>query len=96
VRFQVFATTSMTMIAFLNVGPCILVDIDRRFRGAYRPVGGSTHLLRRRSASTRLHGATSQKPAGEIIWSRECNFFSDSPCFPGDHSFTFVTPFIIL
>jgi hypothetical protein len=38
------------MRAFLDIAPCSLVKVDRRFRGAYR---GST--------PTRLHGAVSQK-----------------------------------
>jgi hypothetical protein len=95
VRFQVFATTSMKMIAFLNVGSCSLVDIYRRFRGVYRPVdGGSTHLWRRRSApTTALHP---RNLPGRLFGAENVIFLSDSPCFPGDHSFMFMTPFIIL
>jgi hypothetical protein len=36
VTFQVLTATSMMMAVFWNVAPCSLVDIDRRFRGAYR------------------------------------------------------------
>jgi hypothetical protein len=36
VRFQVLKATSMNMAVFLDVAPCSLVEIDRRFRGAYR------------------------------------------------------------
>jgi hypothetical protein len=32
---QVFAVVSVKMTAFWNVAPCSLVEIDRRFRGAY-------------------------------------------------------------
>jgi hypothetical protein len=35
VRFQVFMAVSMKMTVFWNVAPCSLVEIDRRFRGAY-------------------------------------------------------------
>jgi hypothetical protein len=31
-RFQVLTATSMKMAVFLDVAPCSLVDIDRRFR----------------------------------------------------------------
>jgi hypothetical protein len=35
VRFQVLRATNMKMIFFWDVAPCSLVDIDRRFTGAY-------------------------------------------------------------
>jgi hypothetical protein len=68
-RFQVLTATRIKTTVFWDVAPCSLVETDRRFRGAFclhhqgrRPdYGGSKHLLKRRSISTRLHGATSQK-----------------------------------
>jgi hypothetical protein len=62
-------TTTMKMVIFWVVVPCSLVEIDRRFRGAYRLQCQvvSTALmmeavtpLKRRSISTRLHNATLQ------------------------------------
>jgi hypothetical protein len=50
----------MKMTAFWDVAPCSLVEVDRFFRGEdclhhkYAP-------LKRRPASTRLRGTTSQK-----------------------------------
>jgi hypothetical protein len=35
VRFQVLTAASMKMTAFWNTAPCSLVEVDRRFRGAY-------------------------------------------------------------
>jgi hypothetical protein len=35
VLIQVLTTTSMKMVIFWDVAACSLVDIDRRFRGAY-------------------------------------------------------------
>jgi hypothetical protein len=35
VRFQVLTATSIKMAVFWVVAPCSLVDIDRRFSGAY-------------------------------------------------------------
>jgi hypothetical protein len=34
-RFQVLTMTSMKMAVILNVAPCSLVDIERRFDGDY-------------------------------------------------------------
>jgi hypothetical protein len=34
-RFQVLTATSMKMTSFWDTAPCSLVDVDRRFRGAY-------------------------------------------------------------
>jgi hypothetical protein len=34
-RFRVLTAASMKMIVFWNVAPCNLVDIYRRFGGAY-------------------------------------------------------------
>jgi hypothetical protein len=48
VRFQVLTEESMKIKVFWGVGPCSLVGVDRRFRGAYcfhhRPDGDNTHL----------------------------------------------------
>jgi hypothetical protein len=52
VRFQVLTVTSVKMIAFWDIAPRSVVEIDRRFRGVYRfqiqgdglDDGGSTHL----------------------------------------------------
>jgi hypothetical protein len=35
VRFHVLTAASMKMFVFWDVAPCSLVEIDRRFRGAY-------------------------------------------------------------
>jgi hypothetical protein len=47
-RFQIIAAAGMMMAAYWDVAPCIIVEADRRFRGAYcvhhRPDGSSTHL----------------------------------------------------
>jgi hypothetical protein len=51
VRFQVLTATSVMMTVFKDVAPCSLVEIDRRFRGAYclslqdDDDGDSKHLL---------------------------------------------------
>jgi hypothetical protein len=37
VRFQVLTAASMKMAVFWDVAPCSLVDIGRRFTGAYCP-----------------------------------------------------------
>jgi hypothetical protein len=42
----------MKITIFWDVAPCSLVEIERRFRGAF---------LKRPSVFTRLHGTTSQK-----------------------------------
>jgi hypothetical protein len=34
-RFQILTATSMEMAVFWDVAQCSLVDIDKRFRGAY-------------------------------------------------------------
>jgi hypothetical protein len=35
VRFQIFTAASMKMTTFWDIAPCSLVEIDRRFSGAY-------------------------------------------------------------
>jgi hypothetical protein len=55
----------MKMPAFWAVAPCSLVEVDRRFRGAYcllqhRPEDRQYVPLKRRSTPTRLNGAISQ------------------------------------
>jgi hypothetical protein len=35
VAFQVLTAASMKMIAFTEIALCSLVEVDRRFRGAY-------------------------------------------------------------
>jgi hypothetical protein len=50
-RFEILTVTSMKMAVFWDVAPCSLIDIDRRFRGAY--CHHHQGLI--------LHGATSQK-----------------------------------
>jgi hypothetical protein len=58
------------MTVLWNIAPCGLVEIDRRFRGAYCLHQGEVWSpwwwrqcasLKRRYTSTRLHGAVSQK-----------------------------------
>jgi hypothetical protein len=57
-RYGVRTATNMKMSVLRTVASCSLVDIDRRFRGAYH----SRHQrLKRLLWSRRLHGATSQK-----------------------------------
>jgi hypothetical protein len=56
----------MNMPIFCDTVPCSLVEMDRRFRGAYYlhylpDNGGSTHL--RNVGLLQLHGAVSQKAA---------------------------------
>jgi hypothetical protein len=48
--------------AFWDVAPCTLMEVDRRFRGASCLHHQATNRpLKRRSTSTRQHGAASQK-----------------------------------
>jgi hypothetical protein len=59
VTFRVLMAASINITAFWDIAPWSLVEVDRYFRGAYylhhhRP-------LKRRSTSTRLHGAIFQK-----------------------------------
>jgi hypothetical protein len=68
VIFQVLTTASMKFRVFWDVVLCSHVEVDRRFRGAYCIHYHSSTwwwrqyaLLKRRSTSTWLHGATSQK-----------------------------------
>jgi hypothetical protein len=52
------------MTAFLHVASCTLVEIDRRFKGAYcLHHRGDNSPFKRRSVSTRLHGAIFKKTA---------------------------------
>jgi hypothetical protein len=49
-RFQVLTAASMKMTALRDITPSSLIEVNRRFRGAYclhhhRLDGGSTHLL---------------------------------------------------
>jgi hypothetical protein len=64
---------------FFCVAPCTLVDIDRRFRGAYffHHQGDWRRWapLKFRSISTRLHGATSQKTAWNLTQSTPSHYF---------------------
>jgi hypothetical protein len=66
--------TSMKMAVFWDVAPCGLVDIDRRFRGAYclhhhhhLDNAGQLPPLKRRSVFTRQHDTISQKTASLIL-----------------------------
>jgi hypothetical protein len=62
-RFQVLLATSVKMAVFWCVAPCSVVA-NLRFRGAYCLHHGRQQLpSKRRSISTRLRGATSQKAA---------------------------------
>jgi hypothetical protein len=38
VRFEILAVTIIKMAVFWGVAPCILLDTDRCFRGAYCPI----------------------------------------------------------
>jgi hypothetical protein len=49
VRFQVLKASSMKMVVFWDVTPCSLVDVNRRFRGAYclqHPDDGDSKFMR--------------------------------------------------
>jgi hypothetical protein len=53
VTFQVPVAASVKIVAFWDIAPCCLVEVDRRFRGAYchhhqvhRPDDGGTMHLR--------------------------------------------------
>jgi hypothetical protein len=71
---------------FCDIAPCSQVEVDRRFRGAYCLHHSSPcwwwkyTLLKRRSTSTWLHGATSQKTLnfidGHLSRSSHFNFLS--------------------
>jgi hypothetical protein len=61
VRFQVLTVSSMKMAVFLFTAPCILADVDRRFRGVYCHHHQGDHL-----SNTRLHGAVFQKAVIQI------------------------------
>jgi hypothetical protein len=65
VRFQVLTVSSMNMTAFWDMAPCSLVEVARRFRGAFIALMIETvrtfETLKHRSISARLHGAMSQK-----------------------------------
>jgi hypothetical protein len=71
-RFQVLAAASMKVTPLWDAEPCSLVKVDRRSRRAYclRHKGDERRhyaFLKRRSVSTRLHGAVSQNAV--IFWS---------------------------
>jgi hypothetical protein len=51
------------MAVFWDVAPCSLVDTERSFRGGYSFHHQGDAPLKRRTISTRLHGATAQKTA---------------------------------
>jgi hypothetical protein len=72
VRFQVLTAASMKMIVFWDLAPSSLVEIYRRFRGAYSlqhqgddgdslDDGGSMHLWKVSKFFEGTHGARSQK-----------------------------------
>jgi hypothetical protein len=69
VRFQVVTAASMKFRVLWDVVPCSLIVVDRRFRGVYClhhqgdecPDDGEYAPLKRRSATVRLSGDTSQK-----------------------------------
>jgi hypothetical protein len=76
VTFQVLMVAIMKVAAFWDTAPCSLIEVDRRFRGAYCPRHQSllspspwwwwqNTPLKRRAASTTLDGAISQKA---LIW----------------------------
>jgi hypothetical protein len=76
VRFQVLTAASMKSIAFLDIMPCSLVGVDRRFRCACFIISllcwGQYTPLKRQSTPTRLHGAISQKLL--IFTSPSCSY----------------------
>jgi hypothetical protein len=63
VRLQVLTAASMKMIALWDTAPCSLIEVDRGFWDEYRlnhqddDDGRQNAPLKRRSTSTRLHGA---------------------------------------
>jgi hypothetical protein len=52
----------MMIAVFWVVAPCILVEVYKRFRGSCCPIIRAMALMME-AASTRLHGATTQKAA---------------------------------
>jgi hypothetical protein len=52
---------SLKIAAFWDIAICSLVEVYRRFRGAYCLCHQSDAPLKRRYTSTRLHSAISQK-----------------------------------
>jgi hypothetical protein len=53
----------MKVTAFWDTAQRIVVEVDRRFKGAYCFQHQGNKILKRRSNSTRLHGAIYQKAA---------------------------------
>jgi hypothetical protein len=73
---QVLTAASMKITALWDIAPSSFVEVHRRFRGAYYLENEGDEVialmlqyapLKRQSASTRLHDATSQKAAIAII-----------------------------
>jgi hypothetical protein len=69
-RLQVLMAARMKVTAFWKLALCSLVEIDRPFTGAYCPHQHGD--LKRRSTSTKLHGAMSQKAVIFIVWTVVC------------------------
>jgi hypothetical protein len=72
VRVQVLTEDSMKMTAFLDIAPCSLGEIHRRFRGAYclnhqGYYGGRSTLLERRSTSARLYAYVPERCHHQIF-----------------------------
>jgi hypothetical protein len=62
VKFQVLTAANMNITVFLNISSCSLVEIYRRFRGAFCfHHQDDESPLKHCSISIRLHGAVSQK-----------------------------------
>jgi hypothetical protein len=76
VRFQVLTAANMKFRVFCDVAPCTNVEVDRRFRYAYCWWWRQYALLKRRSTSTWLHGATSHK---------SLNFYKPVCCYGTCH-----------
>jgi hypothetical protein len=78
VRFEVLTAASMKMTVFWYIAPCSLVEIDRRFRGAYclhnqgsaptrRNIPEGCHVHTRCRENLKSHSVTSKFDVGLII-----------------------------
>jgi hypothetical protein len=77
--------TNMKAAVFRDIAPCSLLDIDRRFTGAY--------CHHHRSVSTRLHGTTSQKTA---IFNNDVMCVVEGPIWhPVAHGFLAKSKFLL-
>jgi hypothetical protein len=69
VIFQFVTAVSKNITVFLDAALCSLIEIDRRFRGAYYPDDGLP--MKSRPTFTTLHDETSQKT---VIFNKRINY----------------------